>query len=319
MHLRKKTVVITGIAGFIGFHTAIKFKQKGWNVMGFDNFNDYYDPQLKHDRAKKLAEDHDIIVAPLDLKNAKEIDSFLYGTAPDLVIHLAAMAGVRYSMDNAHEYIDNNITGTLNLIHACEACDIENVIFASTSCVMHGNKLPWSPDEKLGPQLSPYGYSKTAGEHMMNISNIKNVVALRFFTVYGPWGRPDMALFDFTKNIIAGNPIDVFNNGDMKRDFTYVDDIVEGVWLVSQNMSERETYCIGNGRQVDLMHFISEIESNLGIEAEKVMKPKHPADAQETWSDTTKIEQLGYQSKTPIEQGVENFVLWYRNYFGKNS
>lgn len=312
-------VCITGMAGFIGFHTAQKFKQEGWDVVGFDNFNNYYDPQLKKDRATVLKE-LGIEVETIDLKDKDNLSTFVSSHKPDLIIHLAAMAGVRYSMDHADEYIDNNITGTFNLIQAVENTPgTDNVIFASTSCVMHGNPLPWSPDEKLGPQLSPYGYSKTAGEHMMNISNIKNVVALRFFTVYGPWGRPDMALFDFTKSILADKSIEVFNNGDMKRDFTYIDDIVQGVWLVSQNMTERETYCIGNGRQVDLMHFISEIENNLDKKATKVMKPKHPADAQETWSDTTKIEKLGYKSTTPIEQGVQNFIQWYRNYFGKNS
>jgi len=312
-------VCITGLAGFIGMHTAIKFRKMGWDVVGFDNFNSYYEPQLKYDRAKNL-KDYDVYVKTIDLKDKYDLAKFIKSEKPDLVIHLAAMAGVRYSMDHADEYIDNNITGTYNLISAIEQTpETENVIFASTSCVMHGNELPWNPDVKLGPQLSPYGYSKTAGEHMMNISNIKNVVALRFFTVYGPWGRPDMALFDFTKSILADESIDVYNNGDMKRDFTYVDDIVQGVWIISQNMTERETYCIGNGRQVDLMDFIYNIEKNLGKEAIKVMKPKHPADAQETWSDTTKIEKLGYKSTTPIEQGVENFIQWYRNYFGRNS
>mgnify|MGYP003109581891 CR=1 FL=1 len=312
-------VMITGIAGFIGMHTAVKFKQQGWDVCGFDNFNNYYDPKLKKDRAKQLLDQHGIIVTDRDLRSKWQMDTFVTSERPDLVIHLAAMAGVRYSMDHADEYIDNNILGTHNLITACETAQVENVIYASTSCVMHGNELPWSPDEKLGKQLSPYGYSKATNEHMFHISNIENAVCLRFFTVYGPWGRPDMALFDFSKNILADNPIHVFNNGDMKRDFTYVDDIVAGIWVVSQNMSNRETYCIGNGQQVDLMHFISEIESNLDKKAEMIFKPKHPADAQETWSDTTKIEQLGYKSQTPIEQGVKNFVQWYRNYYGKNT
>lgn len=311
-------VIITGMAGFIGFHTAIKFHKQGYEVYGFDNFNTYYNPELKRNRAEHLKREYDITVAELDLRNASDMEGFIYAVNPDLVIHLAAMAGVRYSMNHADEYIDNNILGTYNLIKACENSNVSNVIYASTSCVMHGNPLPWSPDEKLGKQLSPYGYSKATNEHMFHISNIDNAVCLRFFTVYGPWGRPDMALFDFTKSILADKPIEVFNNGDMKRDFTYIDDIVQGIWLVSQNMTERETYCIGNGRQVDLMHFISEIENNLGKEAEKIFRPKHPADAQETWSDTTKIEKLGYKSTTPIEKGVENFIQWYRNYFGRN-
>ena len=311
-------VLITGMAGFIGFHTAIKFKEEGYDVVGFDNFNNYYDSKLKKDRSDYLENVYNIETYKLDLKDQNVMEGFINLHKPDLVIHLAAMAGVRYSMDNAQEYIDNNITGTQNLIKACED-KVDNFIFASTSCVMHGNELPWKPDVKLGDQLSPYGYTKTAGEHMMNISDIENVAILRFFTVYGPWGRPDMALFDFTKNIIAGNTINVFNDGDMKRDFTYIDDIVEGIWLVSQNMTERDTYCIGNGKQVELMDFVNCIEDNLEMHADIEFKPKHPADAKETWSDTTKIEQLGYESKTSIAEGVKKFVQWYRNYYGKNS
>ena len=313
-----KKILITGLAGFIGFHTAIKFKKDGWQVYGFDNFNDYYDPKLKENRAKHLDRENGIVVENYDLRDDYDMHDYIDYIKPDLVLHLAAMAGVRYSMDHADEYIDNNITGTNNLIRACENADIQNVLFASTSCVMHGNPLPWAPDVKLGPQLSPYGYTKQTTEDMFNISKIKNAVCLRFFTVYGPWGRPDMALFDFTKNILADQAIEVFNNGDMKRDFTYIDDIVQGISVVSQNMSERETYCIGNGKQVNLMDFISEIEKNLDKTAEKIYKPHHPADALETWSDTTKIEKLGYKSTTPIDRGVENFVQWYRNYFGKN-
>ena len=310
--------MITGMAGFIGFHTAIKFKKEGYEVCGFDNFNDYYDPELKYDRAMHLKKEYGIAVHEADLRHASSMSMVMGLLKPDLVLHLAAMAGVRYSMDHADEYIDNNITGTNNLIKACEEANVPDVMFASTSCVMHGNPLPWSPDVKLGPQLSPYGYTKQTTEDMFNISKIANAVCLRFFTVYGPWGRPDMALFDFTKNILADNAIEVFNNGDMKRDFTYVDDIVQGIWLVSQNMTNRETYCIGNGRQVNLMDLIYEIEKNLDKKAEKILRPLHPADAQETWSDTTKIEKLGYKSTTPMEQGVSNFIQWYRNYFGKN-
>ena len=311
-------VLITGAAGFIGFHTAIKFHEQGHQVYGFDNFNNYYDPQLKYDRAEHLRTLYGINVPNIDLKDRGTLEEFIFPIQPDLVIHLAAMAGVRYSMDHAQEYIDNNITGTYNLIDACESAGVNNVIFASTSCTMHGNPLPWNENEKLGPQLSPYGYSKATNEHQFNISKINNAVGLRFFTVYGPWGRPDMALFSFTDDILQGKPIAVFNNGDMKRDFTYIDDIVQGIWLVSQNMTERDIYCIGNGTQVNLMDFIEEIEKNLDKKAEKIFRPKHPADAQETWSDTTKIQQLGYQSTTPIAEGVKNFLSWYRNYYGRN-
>lgn len=320
-------VLITGMAGFIGFHTAMHYHNQGWNVVGFDNFNDYYDPKLKYDRAEHLRTEYGIDVANIDLRSVIHeggydsfyMDEFIYEEKPDLVIHLAAMAGVRYSMDHPQEYIDVNITGTQNLINACERAGVQDVIYASTSCTMHGNPLPWSEGEKLGKQLSPYGYSKANNEHQFHISKIPNAVCLRFFTVYGPWGRPDMALFDFTNSILADKTINVFNNGDMKRDFTYVTDIVQGIWLVSQNMNSRNTYCIGNGRQVDLMDFIGEIEKNLDKTATKNFVPAHPADALETWSDTTKISKLGYKSTTSIEQGVELFIEWYRNYFGKNT
>lgn len=309
-------VLITGIAGFIGYHTAIKFKELGHDVCGFDNFNDVvYNSDIKHARAKELRK-HNIFYLEIDLvKDMGEmLDEMIHNEMPDLVIHLAAHAGVRASMDNAAVYIENNIIGTQNLIDVCEAAGIQNVIYASTSCVMEGNPLPWSPDEKLGNQLSPYGYCKQTNENQFNISAIKNAVGLRFFTVYGPWGRPDMALYMFAEKISKGEPIDVYNNGDMKRDFTYVDDIVQGIEIVSRNMTERDIYCIGYGKQVQLMDFIDCIENNLGEAATKVYKPRHPADALETWSDTSKLEKLGYKPTTPISVGVEKFIEWFTKY-----
>ena len=309
-------VLITGIAGFIGYHTAIKFKQLGHDVAGFDNFNSVvYDNDIKEARASQLRK-HNIFFLDVDLVKdmGGMLDELIHNEMPDLVIHLAAHAGVRASMDNAAEYIQNNIIGTQNLIDVCEAAGVQNVIYASTSCVMEGNPLPWSPDEKLGNQLSPYGYSKQTNENQFNISAIKNAVALRFFTVYGPWGRPDMALYTFAKKISNDQPIDVYNNGDMKRDFTYIDDIVQGIEIVSRNMTERETYCIGYGKQVQLMDFISHIETNLGKTATKVYKPRHPADALETWSDISKLEKLGYKPTTPIATGVANFIEWFKTY-----
>ena len=228
--------------------------------------------------------------------------------------HLAAHAGVRVSMENAGEYISNNVLGTQNLIDVCVEHNIENVIYASTSCTMEGNPLPWGPDEKLGKQLSPYGWTKQTNENQFHTSKIKNAVCLRFFTVYGPWGRPDMALYTFANNIRFDQPITVYNNGDMKRDFTYVDDIVQGIEIVSRNMSERDTYCIGYGEQVQLMDFIHHIEQEAGKQAEKVYAPRHPADALETWSDTTKLQALGYKPTTSIADGVKNFMQWFRNY-----
>lgn len=312
-------VLITGIAGFIGYHTAIKFKQLGHEVVGFDNFNNIvYDNSIKQARADLLVNNHNIRYAHGDLRDSGQLDTMLSFFNPDLVIHLAAHAGVRVSLDCPTEYIENNIKGTQSLIDALERHNIKNVIYASTSCVMEGNPLPWGPDEKLGPQLSPYGYSKQTNENQFHTSRIENAVGLRFFTVYGPWGRPDMALYSFADNITNGRPIDVYNNGDMKRDFTYVDDIVQGIELVSRNMTNRDIYCIGYGQQVQLMDFITHIEENLGKQAEKIYKPRHPADALETWSDVSKLQKLGYKPTTPISVGVANFIEWFRNYNGRN-
>ena len=229
---------------------------------------------------------------------------------------------MRYSIENPMAYIDANIIGFINILESCRNNGVKNLSYASSSSVYGLNEsYPFSTFDNVDHPMSLYAATKKSNElmahtysHLYGIST----TGLRFFTVYGPWGRPDMALFDFTKNILADQAIEVFNNGDMKRDFTYIDDIVQGISVVSQNMSERETYCIGNGKQVNLMDFISEIEKNLDKTAEKIYKPHHPADALETWSDTTKIEKLGYKSTTPIDRGVENFVQWYRNYFGKN-
>tara|TARA_R110000764_G_scaffold4541_20_gene18622 strand:+ start:1834 stop:2760 length:927 start_codon:yes stop_codon:yes gene_type:complete len=304
-------VFITGIAGFIGFHTAKHYQSMGWEVSGCDNFNDYYDPRLKHNRA--------IILKRLNIA-VYDYDVGVWGIseleAPDLVIHLAASAGIRASLENPIECIHNNILATQTLINHCEKLGVENIIYASTSAVMNGNPLPWNEVEKCGTQVSPYGYTKLANESQFDVSKITNAVGLRFFTVYGPWGRPDMALFDFTNKIINNEPITVYNNGDMKRDFTYIDDIVNGIWLVSQNMTKRDIYCIGNGTQVNLMDFISEIEINVGTGFGTYdFQPMHPADAKETWADTTKITSLGYKATVDVSDGVRNFVEWYKGYY----
>lgn len=307
------------MAGFIGFHTAIKFTQLGHTVVGLDNFNSFiYNNELKYDRAEYLKEHYNLAIDHVDITKPSEVGDAFNKHKPDLVIHLAAHAGVRVSMVNGVEYIRNNIIGTQNIIDAMQLHGVDNVIYASTSCTMEGNPLPWGPEEKLGPQLSPYGYSKQTNENQFNISKIKNAVGLRFFTVYGPWGRPDMALFTFTQNILSDKPIEVFNDGDMKRDFTYVDDIVQGIEIVSRNMTERDIYCIGYGQQVQLMDFINHIETNLGKIAIKNYKPRHPADALETWSDTSKLKALGFNPTTPISEGVRKFITWYNNYYGKN-
>jgi len=306
--------MITGIAGFIGSTLAIRLRELGHEVCGFDNMNSYYDPELKWARASRLKE-HDVDFRTGDLNNPERMYELVAAWKPDYCIHLAAMAGVRYSMDHADEYIRVNALGTHHLIQALELCKVENVIYASTSCVMHGNELPWGEPEYLYPQINPYGYTKAINESQFHISKIPNAVGLRFFTVYGPWGRPDMALFDFTKNILAGNPITLFNYGDMKRDFTYVDDIVQGIECVINNMTPRDMYSIGRGEVVELQRFVDAIQKSLGVDAIIEYGPKHPADAKETASDTTKLQKLGYAPKTSIEQGVDNFVKWYLEHY----
>ena len=315
-------IAITGAAGFIGFHLVKKLVDEGHEVMGFDSFNDYYDVKLKQDRATELKMNYGVEIDPADLKDKDDLLNWFETNTPELVIHLAAYAGVRNSLDYPEDYIQNNIVGTHNLIEACNAYDVKKVIYASTSCVMAGNELPWKEDEKVGYPLNPYGYSKLCNESMFMASDIDAAIGLRFFTVYGPWGRPDMALFDFTNKIIKNEPIDLFNHGDMIRDFTYVDDIVNGINIVidyiQSSMLIKDIYNIGNGRQVPLIEFVENIEFQLQRKAKKNYVPKHPADTQATWSDTTKLQALGYKAETSIEDGVEKFITWYKGYYNVN-
>ena len=304
-------ILITGGAGFIGYHLTRELERRGNTVVGIDNFNDYYDVKLKEARAERLQN-----VIMCDLVNKAHLDNVIKKEKPDVVIHLAAYAGVRHSLEHPRKYIDVNIVGTQNLIEVCEANNVKKVVYASTSCVMAGNELPWKEDEPTGHQLNPYGFSKRTNECQFKTSKIQNTIGLRFFTVYGPWGRPDMALFTFTKNIIEGKPIVAFNYGNMIRDFTYVDDIVSGICIVTEaNIANGEIFNIGRGEQVQLMDFIQHIEKNVGKEAIIDLQPKHPADTQATWSDTTKLQALGYKPTVSIGEGVENFVKWYKEYY----
>lgn len=304
-------ILITGGAGFIAYHLTRELEKRGNQVVGIDNFNDYYDVKLKEARAERLQN-----VIMCDLINKAHLDNVIKKEKPDVVIHLAAYAGVRHSLEQPRKYIDVNIVGTQNLIEVCEANDVKKVVYASTSCVMAGNPLPWKEDEPTGHQLNPYGYSKRTNECQFKTSKIQNTVGLRFFTVYGPWGRPDMALFTFTKNILEGKPIVAFNYGNMIRDFTYVDDIVSGICIVTETeIANGEIFNIGRGEQVQLMDFIKHIEKNVGKEAIIDFQPKHPADTHATWSDTTKLQALGYKPTVSIGEGVENFVKWYKEYY----
>ena len=315
-------VLLTGSAGFIGFHLANALATENYSVTGLDNFNDYYEVSLKQTRASILKR-NGVSVATVDLTDRKALENFMMYNKFDLVIHLAASVGVRHSYDNTLSYIQNNIIGAQNLIDVCKATDTNRVIYASTSCVMAGNPLPWKEDEPTGHQLNAYGYTKRTNECQFMTSNLARTIGLRFFTVYGPYGRPDMALFQFADAAVKNKPIDVYNYGDMKRDFTYVDDIVAGIKIIVNRIFEvdnpqHEIYNIGRGQQVNLMNFISEIEKNFGRVLEKKFLPRHPADTLETWSDTTKLQALGWKPKVSIPEGVAKFAEWYKQYYGVN-
>ena len=312
---------ITGINGFIGFTLAKKLSELGHEVTGIDNMNHYYDVALKTARNRILKDEYKVRSYYGNVLSNSDLDHTFSKEKPDIVIHLAAYAGIRNSLENPNLYINNNIYGTQNLINVCEKYGVEKVLYASTSSVMANNNIwPWNEQERLGDMLSPYAYTKQSNEHQFKISRIKNTVGLRFFTVYGPWGRPDMALFTFANKIVKGEAIDIYNYGDMKRDFTYVDDIVQGIFGLLEEIPEGdEIYNIGYGKQVGLMEFITEIEENLGRSAEKNFLPMHPADSKETWADISKlVNRTGYDPKTSVVEGVKEFIDWYKSYYKVN-
>lgn len=322
-------ILITGQAGMIGFHCAKQLKQNGHFVLGMDNFNDYYDVRLKRERARILRDDYDIDTIEDDLR---DFNWSWHLDGVDAVLHLAAYANPRHSLQDPTQYIETNISGTQRLIDGVVEFGSEkcNVVYASSSCVMHGQPLPWNEHDRPAHQNNPYGWSKRANECQFMHSKINNTAGLRFFTVYGPYGRPDMALFKFADAIVQQYEFEVYNYGNMKRDFTYVDDIVNGVEIVLNNVhnsklgnetvdgSNHQIYNIGYGEQVDLMHFVDCISTEFGREPMYRKMPKHPADVPETWSDTTKLQALGYKPTTPIEEGVKHFVDWYKEYYKVN-
>jgi len=320
----KKKIFVTGCAGFIGAQLCKRLKQDGHEVIGIDNFNaQLYDSKLKSNRWKI----HGVPTYERDVRSRIILHSVMvhHGTDFDYIIHLAAHAGVRQSMGEENEYHSNNIDGTQLLIDEFRKHNPDvKVIYASTSSVYGGTPMPatgWVEDDIRGHQLNPYAYTKFVNECQFKSSGLQNV-GLRFFTVYGPWGRPDMALFQFVRSVLDNKPIDLYNYGKMKRDFTYIDDILDGIEIVMKNFDEgkiesNEIFNIGRGEQVDLVDFVSAIESCCGKKAITNMVEKHPADTVETWSNIDKLGQYGYKPKVSINEGVKRFYEWYVDYTSK--
>ncbi|MCZ7594414.1 MAG: NAD-dependent epimerase [Hyphomicrobium sp.] len=334
-----KPLLVTGAAGFIGFHVARSLLERGRPVIGIDNISDYYDPNLKHARLDVLREFSGFEFLKIDVADRAAIQALFLSARPEFVIHLAAQAGVRYSIQNPHAYIDSNLVGFLNILEGCRHNHVRHLTYASSSSVYGANTaMPFSVHDNVDHPLSLYAASKKANELMAHCySNLYGLptTGLRFFTVYGPWGRPDMAMFLFTKAILEGRRIDVFNHGRMKRDFTFIDDIVEGIIRTLDKIATPEPtwdgnapdpgtskapyrlYNIGNNQPVELMKVISIIESELGREAKKNFLALQPGDVPETYADVDAlVKSVGFQPRTPIEDGIRRFITWYRRYYG---
>jgi UDP-glucuronate 4-epimerase len=331
-------VLITGAAGFIGSALVMRLLERGDRVIGIDNHNDYYDPALKEARLSRHVHHQNYTHLRIDLADREAIKACFATHKPQRVVNLAAQAGVRYSIENPLAYIDSNIVGFANILEGCRHHGVEHLVYASSSSVYGANTtMPFSVHHNVDHPLSLYAASKKSNELMAHTySHLYNLptTGLRFFTVYGPWGRPDMALFKFTKAILAGEKISVFNYGKHRRDFTYIDDIVEGVirvldqpaqpnldWSGAEpdsgtSMAPWRVYNIGNNSPVELMDYIAALEKALGKKAGMEMLPLQPGDVPDTYADVTDlVEQFHYKPATPVDQGVAHFVAWYRNYF----
>lgn len=331
-------ILVTGAAGFIGFHTSVKLLERGDTVVGLDNFNDYYDVGLKDARAAILAAYDNFTMVRLNLQDRDGIEALFAAEKFEKVVHLAAQAGVRYSIENPHSYIESNIVGTLHILEGCRHHKVAHLVYASSSSVYGANTaMPFSIHQNVDHPLALYGATKKASELMAHsYSNLYALptTGLRFFTVYGPYGRPDMALFLFTKSIIEGKPIDVFNYGNHRRDFTYVDDIVEGVIRTMDHTAEPNPdwngddpdpgtssapyriYNIGNQQPVELLRYIEVIEDCLGRKAEKNLLPLQDGDVPDTYADAEDLRiDVGYKPDTTIETGIRNFIDWYLDYY----
>ena len=331
-------VLVTGAAGFIGSALSLRLLERGDEVIGFDNLNDYYDVNLKKARLARTSEFDRFTDVRAELADREAVEAVFKKHSPQRVVNLAAQAGVRYSLENPYAYIDSNIVGFINILECCRHNQVENLVYASSSSVYGANsKMPFSVHHNVDHPLSLYAASKKANELMAHTySHLYRlpVAGLRFFTVYGPWGRPDMALFLFTRNILAGKPIDVFNHGHHRRDFTYIDDIVEGVIRTLDHVPEANAewsgdqpdpatstapyrlYNIGSSRPIELMRYIEILEECLGRKAQTNMLPMQPGDVPDTFADVDAlVDDVGYRPKTRVEDGVRQFVAWYRDYF----
>lgn len=328
-------ILVTGAAGFIGFHLTRRLCERGDQVVGIDNINDYYPVSLKYARLEQLGIPEGQVVQGrevqsvslpgfrfrrMDITDVHALERLFEGEDFDAVVNLAAQAGVRYSIDNPRAYIESNVVGFINILECCRRWPVRHLVYASSSSVYGGNtKTPFAEDDRVDNQVSIYAATKKADELMANVyRHLYQVPAtgLRFFTVYGPWGRPDMAPMLFTDAITHGREIKVFNNGDLSRDFTYIDDIVEGIVRVIDRKTDIPVYNIGHGEPMQLMDFISTLEAELGIEARKKMMPMQAGDVHTTWADTTLLARdHGYHPSTPLGTGIHHTAQWYKDYF----
>lgn len=334
---RQGPVLVTGAAGFIGYHIANRLLEAGYDVVGVDNLNDYYDPRLKQTRLLNLKANRAFRFSRLDIADRTATAALFAAERPELVVHLAAQAGVRYSIENPYAYADANLQGFLNILEGCRHTRVRHLLYASSSSVYGANtRTPFSIHHNVDHPISLYAATKKANELMAHayasVYRIP-VTGVRFFTVYGPWGRPDMAMYLFTEAIASGRPINVFNHGNMRRDFTYIDDIVEGVYRVllrpaapdmtwsgdnpdpSSSRAPARVYNIGSSSPVELNYVIELLERNLGRKVERHLLPMQAGDVPATFADITDLERdVGFRPSTPIEVGVERFVSWWRSY-----
>ncbi|KEF36160.1 nucleoside-diphosphate-sugar epimerase [Schinkia azotoformans MEV2011] len=319
-------ILVTGSAGFIGFHLSKRLLDEGFSVVGFDNLNEYYDSKLKIDRLTILKNNSNFTFIKGSIENLELLESLFEQYNFPIVVHLAAQAGVRYSLENPHQYIQSNLVGFTNILECCKKWKVEHLLYASSSSVYGNNKkTPFSIEDRVDHPVSIYAATKKANELMAyTYSHLYNLPAtgMRFFTVYGPWGRPDMALFTFADAIINQRPIHVYNCGNMKRDFTYIDDVVESIMRLLKkgppidSVAPHKIYNIGNNKPEQLNRFIETLEKHLGQQTQKVMLPMQPGDVVETYADISELEKdIHYHPQVSIDEGIKRFVNWFTNYY----